>query len=43
MVVEVAVVDDGRVERGGVGLDDFVRLFRDEGCGFARLGVDYTR
>lgn len=40
VVVEVTIVDDGRVEESRVLLDDFVRLLGDHRCFFTVLGVD---
>jgi hypothetical protein len=39
--MEVAIVDDGRVENGSVSLNDVVRLFRDHTRRLAILRVHY--
>lgn len=40
MVIEVAVVDDCRIELIGVLHDDLVSVVGDHGCGLVGLGVD---
>lgn len=40
IVVEVAVIDDCRVQRSSVLLHDFVRLLRDHTCRLTILWVD---